>query len=69
MIIWGVHCQGFSATLSIYIYIYIYIIWFFEFILKPRLLFPKKILCYLVPFDIWVVVGGGGIFAKDPVVE
>ena len=25
MIIWGVHCQGFSPTLSLYIYIYIYI--------------------------------------------
>ena len=25
MIIWGVHCQGFSPTLSLSIYIYIYI--------------------------------------------
>ena len=25
MIIWGVHCQGFSPTLSLYIYIYIYL--------------------------------------------
>ena len=41
-----------------------------EFILKPRLLFPKNMLCYLVPFDIWVVVGGGGrLFPKDSVVE